>query len=639
MILLNCSNIGKSYGIDTILEQVSLNIYKNDKIGLVGVNGAGKSTLFKMITGEILPDSGEIYKSKELVIGYMAQNYEIDSEKNIWDELLEVFAPLIEMEKKIKVLEKKMEQTSDVHHLDELVHQHAELCEEFKDKNGYGFNSHIRAVLVGLGFEDEQFNLPIKYLSGGQKTRVALAKILLQNPLMLLLDEPTNHLDIQAVEWLENFLADYSGSVMIISHDRFFLDRVTNRTIEIENKKAVCYDGNYSNYIKQKQVNREQQWKQYHLQQKEISRIEGIIEQQKQWNREKNIRTAESKQKAIDRMEKVDKPENLPDNIRFKFQTRIRSGNDVLAVEGLSKSYGENHLFSNIALNIRSGEKVFLLGGNGTGKTTLFKILLDKENKDSGWIQWGTNVIPGYYDQEHSDIDITRTVLDEVADANPELTQTEIRNALAAFLFRGDDVFKNISVLSGGEKGRIALVKLMLSKANFLILDEPTNHLDIYSREALENALLDYNGTMFIISHDRYFINKIASRIVGLESADLTEYIGNYDDYVEKRKKMHAVEMKNQTSAPIDESSSTPSKEQYESQKEKKANERRIQKLIAELEEKISETEIQIQELEQQLCNPEVFSDHEKAFEISSKINHLKEKLDEFYAEWGSLHE
>ncbi|MGE4283551.1 MAG: ribosomal protection-like ABC-F family protein [Clostridia bacterium] len=639
MILLNCSNVTKSYGIDTIVEEVSFNICENDKIGLVGVNGAGKSTLFKLITGELSCDAGGIFKSKELMIGYMAQNYELDSQKTVWDEMMEVFLFLIDMEKNIKALEKQIESTTNPQQLEELVHEHAELCEEFKDKNGYGFVSRIRAVLVGLGFREEQFSLFVKHLSGGQKTRIALAKLLLQSPQLLLLDEPTNHLDIQAVEWLEGFLAGYSGSIMVISHDRFFLDKVSNKTIEIENKKATCYEGNYSVYMKQKMIMREQQWKQYNVQQREISRIQGIIEQQRQWNREKNIRTAESKQKSIDRMEKVDKPENLPDNIVFNFQTRTRSGNDILTAEELSKSYGNNHLFSNLGFNIKREEKIFLLGGNGTGKTTLFKILLDKEEKDSGWIHWGSNVVPGYYDQEHTDIDTTKQVIDEVWDANPELTQTEIRSALAAFLFKGDDVFKNISVLSGGEKGRIALVKLMLSKSNFLILDEPTNHLDIHSREALENALLHYNGTMFVISHDRYFINKIASKIFELTSNGITQYIGNYDDYIEKRKKVIELEIKNEAVMFSALSEDNSAKGQYQSQKEKKANERRIQKTIAELEEKISQCEINIQELEEQLCIPDVYSDYEKTLEITNRICELKKKIEQSYLEWEGLQE
>ncbi|NLY43267.1 MAG: ABC-F type ribosomal protection protein [Clostridiaceae bacterium] len=640
MIIFSCSNISKSFGLDKVLEDVSFHIQDKERVGLVGVNGAGKSTLFKIIVGEVVPDSGELYLSRDVTIGYMAQNYIVDSEKSIWDELLEIFAPLIEMEQEIKALEHEMEKTAPGPELNRLIRQHAELCELFKEKNGYGYTSHIRAVLMGLGFKDEQFVLPIKHLSGGQKTRVALAKLLLQNPRLLLLDEPTNHLDIESIEWLENFLSSYSGSVFIISHDRFFLDKVVNKIIELEKGKSTVYMGNYSFYVKRKEELRQQQWKEYTLQEKEIARIQAIIEQQRRWNRERNIRAAESREKSLEKMKRVEKPGELPEPIRFTFETRIKSGNDVLSVENLSKSYGNNHLFHNIEFSIRKGDRVFLLGGNGTGKTTLFKILLNKVDCDSGTIRWGTNVVPGYYDQEQSDIDIDNTVIDEVWDANPEMTQTEIRNALAAFLFQGDDVFKTISTLSGGEKGRVALVKLMLSKANLLILDEPTNHLDIPSREALENALSDYEGTLFVISHDRYFINKIATRIFELTPNGIIEYLGNYDYYAEKKrqKSMSAGQNveKKQSSRGEEDSSG---KQEYLRQKEKKANERRIQRRISMIEEEIYNCENEIEDMEQQLCSPEIYSDHEKVLELTNKISELKEKLGELYNEWEELQE
>lgn len=640
MIILNCSNISKSYGIDTILEGISFNIQEKDRVGLVGVNGAGKSTLFKIITGEISADSGEVYKLKDLKIGYMAQNCIMDSEKNLWDELLQVFDALIEMENKIKRLEAEIEKTKDVQYLDRLVQEHGNLCEKFREENGYGYTSYIRAILIGLGFREEQFSLPIRNLSGGQKTRVALAKLLLQNPQLLLLDEPTNHLDIQAVEWLEDFLAGYNGSIVVISHDRYFLDKVTNRTIEIENKKAHCYEGNYSFYIKHKEIMREQQWKQYNLQQKEIARLEGIIQQQKRWNREKNIKAAESKQKAINRIQKVDMPENLPETIQFKFQTRINSGNDIVSIEELSKSFGDKQLFNNLNFKIRKGEKIFLLGANGTGKTTLFKILLGKVKKDKGKIRWGTNVVVGYYDQEQSDIHLSNTVIDEVWDANPQLTQTEIRNALAAFLFKGDDVFKSISTLSGGEKARTALVKLMLSKANFLILDEPTNHLDIYSREALEKALLDYEGTLLVVSHDRYFVNKISSKILELCPDGICEYIGNYTEYIEKKKREHLNRSANHDVEQLDASVTISSaKEEYQKQKEQKANQRKLQKMIHDIEEEIHTSETEVQKFEEELCSPEVYSDHQKAQEITNQIAELKGKIEQLYSEWEKLHD
>ncbi len=628
MIILNCSSISKSYGINRIIQDVSFNIQDGDKVGLVGVNGAGKTTLFKIMTGEISPDTGEVHKSKELKIGYLTQNTIMDSEKCIWDEMLQAFQPLIEMEGRIKALEHEMAHTTGVQ-LEGLVRTHADLCEEFKEQNGYGYISHIRAVLVGLGFEDEQFSLPIKNLSGGQKTRVALGKLLLQKPRLLLLDEPTNHLDIQAVEWLETFMSNYKGSIIVISHDRYFLDSVTNRTIEIENKKAYIYDGNYSGFIKKKAIQREQQLNKYTLQQKEISRIQGIIKQQKQWNREKNIKTAESKQKMIDRMEKVDKVEELPSAIHFNFQSGVSSGKDILFAEELSKSYGENHLFKDIHFQIRKGDRIFLLGGNGTGKTTLFKILLNQVSTDSGTLRWGKNVEIGYYDQEQTDMNSNNTLVDEVWDANPKLTQTEIRNALAAFLFRGDDVFKKISSLSGGEKGRVALVKLMLSQPNFLLLDEPTNHLDINSCEVLEKALAEYDGTLFVISHDRYFINKIASRVFELNPTGINEYIGNYDAYNEKRKESI---IEAQTPESI-----SDSKQDYQDQKLQKASERKIKKIIGRIEVEITECEISINDYEQQLCTPEISCDYEKAMEITNYINTLKEKLEKLYDEWEEI--
>ncbi len=628
MIILNCSNISKAYGTNTILQDVSFDIQDRDKVGLVGVNGAGKTTIFKIMTGELLADAGEVHKNKDLRIGYMAQNTIIDSDKCIWDEMLGVFQPLIDMESRIKAIEQEMAHTSG-ESLDTLIKTHADLCEDFREQNGYGYISHIRAILVGLGFEDEQFSLSIKHLSGGQKTRVALGKLLLQKPQLLLLDEPTNHLDINAVEWLENFMSDYAGSIIVISHDRYFLDRVTKRTIEIENHRAYVYNGNYSSFVKKKEIQREQQFKKYNLQQKEISRIQGIIKQQQQWNREKNIKTAESKQKMIDKMDKVEKLEVLPQAIHFNFQPEITSGKEVLFVEGLSKSYGENQLFEDIHFQIRKEDRIFLLGGNGTGKTTLFKILLDQVAEDCGTISWGTNVVKGYYDQEQADMNHGNTVIEEVWDANPKLSQTEIRNALAAFLFKGDDVYKKISSLSGGEKGRVALVKLMLAKPNFLILDEPTNHLDINSCEVLENALADYHGTLFVISHDRYFINKIASRIFELKHRGISEYIGNYDAYNEKRKTIE-IEEKNTESITI-------SKKDYQKQKKKKANERKIKKVIGKIEEEITACEISIDDLEQQLCKPEISCDYEKAMGITNKVNTLKESLEKLYDEWEEI--
>lgn len=523
MIVLNCNNVDFSYGVETILNNVSFSLKENDKVGLVGVNGAGKSTLFKLIIGELQQENGEIFISKDINVGYLKQNSALNSENTLWDELRDVFRDLVEMEKSIARLEKEISSTTEQGKLESLMKEYSRLTERFSYLGGFEYNSRIRGVLRGLGFEEHEFECKISILSGGQKTRLALAKVLLEEPDILMLDEPTNHLDIAAVEWLEDYLKSYKKCLLIISHDRYFLDSVTSRTIEIENHTSTVYNCNYSNYVKQKAVNREIQEKHYIQQQKEIARQEAYIEQQRRWNRERNIIAAESRQKALDRMEKVEKPSDLPATIKIKFRKTIASGNDVLDVENISKSFDNKELFKNISFKVKKGERVFLLGPNGCGKSTLLKILAGRLEASSGTYSYGAKVNLGYYDQEMADLNENNTVLDEVWSVDQKLIQSEVRTALGAFLFTGEDVFKKISVLSGGEKSRVAMLKLIFSDSNFIILDEPTNHLDINSREILEDALSSYEGTLLVVSHDRYFIDKLATRIVDIGTTPVVD--------------------------------------------------------------------------------------------------------------------
>lgn len=632
MIVLNCNNIGFSYGTETIIRNISFNLQENDKAGLVGVNGAGKSTLFKIIMGELHQEDGELFISKELVLGYLKQNATLNSENTLWEELLEVFSGLVAMENDIKRLEKEISAAVNQEKLDSLMKEYGRLTDRFSYMGGFEYNSRIRGVLRGLGFLDSEFESRISILSGGQKTRLALAKVLLEEPDILLLDEPTNHLDIAAVEWLEEYLKSYKKCLLIISHDRYFLDSVTNRTIEIENKTSTFYNTNYSGYVTQKAVNREVQEKHYQLQQKEIARQEAIIEQQRRFNREKNIIAAESRQKVLDRMVKLDKPETAPGKIRMKFNQAVTSGNEVLELDSVTKAYGAKKLFEDVSFKIRKAERVFLLGPNGCGKSTLLKILSGRLEASSGRFNFGAKVKMGYYDQEMADLNEENTVLDEVWSVDQRLIQSEVRSALAAFLFTGEDVFKRISVLSGGEKSRVSMLKLIFSEANFIILDEPTNHLDINSREILEAALQDYDGTLLIVSHDRYFIDKLATRIIDLGTKPPMDCMGNYTYFASHFKKNAAAQ-----SNSGEESTITEAKQSHIATKEERSRIRRLEKQLADAEREIAQIEKQLENIEGEML--EAATDHLRLIELSEEKLRKESRLEEVYAVWTEVSE
>ena len=634
MIILGCNGISLSFGTTRILENATFSVQDSEKIGIVGVNGAGKSTLFKILSGALQPDKGDVFISKGKKIGYLEQNSGLDTQNSIWDELLSCFSSLIELEARIKVLEEKISLEKNENTLSSLMKEYAASSDKFAQNSGYEYNSRVKGVLKGLGFNEDQFTLKVKSLSGGQKTRLALAKLLLEEPDILFLDEPTNHLDIEAIEWLESFLKGYSKSVLLISHDRYFLDAVTNVTIELENCECTVYSGNYTQYIKQKALNQELQQRHFDNQQKEIAKMEAFIEQQKRWNREKNIIAAESRQKAIDRIQRIDKPSAAPDKIKIKLRTTIISGNDVLFVEGLSKEYPGKPLFKDVNFHIRKSENVFLLGPNGCGKSTLLKILVAKLDQTSGSFEYGHNIKIGYYDQEQEDIDENNIVLDEVWDSNEKLTQTQIRTTLASFLFSGEDVFKPISVLSGGEKSRVALVKLMLSDSNLLILDEPTNHLDINSREVLEASLKDFNGTILAVSHDRYFINKLSTRILELNSDSLIDYKGDYSQFLEYKAKM-----KKENKFSNVEVKASAAKIERIATKEEKAKQRKTEKQLLETEQEINKSEKRLEDIDIEMTYEAVYSDHVKLTQLHEEQNLLKSRLEELYELWGTLSE
>ena len=539
MAILTVNNIKKMFGTDVIIQDITFEVQKGDRIGLVGINGSGKTTLFKVLNGEYTADEGTFTPARETSIGYMEQHVCRDMEKPAFDEVMTVFAPLLKMEAEIEVLTTKISEMPE--NLNELIEKQAELNDRFIADGGLTCRNRAKSTLIGLGFAPEQIYAPIGVLSGGQKAKIQLAKMLLGESNLLLLDEPTNHLDIPSVEWLEDFLKNYNGSYIVISHDRYFLDAVTNRTFEIENTHLTEYKGNYTKYLQLKEENRLAMQRVYDNTQREIKRIEGIIEQQKRFNQERNYVTIASKQKSIDRLQAaLEKPEDDPDTIKFQFKASQRGGNDVLEAEELALSFGDHRLFKNVNLDIKRGEKVFLIGPNGCGKTSLLKVLLHIYKQTFGDFRFGANIDIGYYDQAQGNLDESKTVIDEIWDLHPYMTQTQVRSALAVFLFKGEDVYKPVKGLSGGERARVLLLKLMLSKANLLILDEPTNHLDIGSCEALENALLGYDGTLFVVSHDRYLINKLADKIYYLTPSGTTLYLGNYDAYLEARQKQEA---------------------------------------------------------------------------------------------------
>ncbi len=638
-MILSLSEVSKGYGTEIILEKISFNIEEKEKTAVVGVNGAGKTTLFKIITNEITSDSGDVYIKKDISIGYLKQNAIPNSEKTIYNEMLSVFDNIINMENDLRQMEIEMKSLSGTQ-LEEYMKKYSDLQYKFELIDGYSYKSRIKGVLKGLGFSDKDFERPVNSLSGGQKTRVYLGSLLLSKPDILLLDEPTNHLDIESIAWLEEFLRTYSGAVIIISHDRYFLDKIVTKTIEIENRRAHVYEGNYSFYAKNKAINRQIEQEHFIQQQKEIKRQEDIIAKLRSFNREKSVKRAESRQKQLDKMDLIDKPENLPNKMRLKLTPKITSGNDVLYVENLEKSFDDTTLFKNINIDIKKGDKTAIIGPNGVGKSTLLKILLGKAQKTLGDIRFGTNVNIGYYDQEQHNFDESKTIFQEISDTYPTMTNGEIRNVLASFVFEGDDVFKLISSLSGGEKGRLSLAKIMLSKANFIILDEPTNHLDIFSKEILENAINNYEGTVLYVSHDRYFVNKTAKKILELSNNGITEYLGNYDYYVEKKETARREELLfGEPKTNESEKTISQTKLSYQAQKEQQAKERKIKNQIKKVENDIDEIENQIKTIEQQLLLPEIATNAEKAHELFDKKTSLDESLKELYIKWEELQE
>ncbi len=637
-MILACRQIQKAYGIDVVLEKVDFHIEEREKAAIVGVNGAGKTTLFQILTGEIPTDGGEFYIKRDASLGYLAQNIRINGDRTIYEEMLSVFGKIIQTEYNLRELENEMGQLRG-QALSEKMEAYAALQHEFDRMDGYSYQSRLRGVLKGLGFAESELHRPINQLSGGQKTRVHLAKLLLSKPDILLLDEPTNHLDIASVEWLEDFLRSYPGAALIISHDRYFLDRIVTKVIEIENKKSTVYNGNYSFYWQQKEINRALQQKAYETQQKELKHQEEVIRTLRSFNREKSIKRAESREKALQKIERIERPDALPAQMRLTLTPFLTSGNDVLHAEHLSKSYGGQQIFHNVSFDVKRGEKVAIIGPNGVGKSTLFRMLLQEVSTDSGLIRFGTNVFVGYYDQEQAKLDETKTIFAEIADAYPTLTQGQIRNMLAAFVFTEDDAFKPISALSGGEKGRVSLAKIMLSKANLLMLDEPTNHLDMFSKEVLEDALNRYEGTVIYISHDRYFINKTAEKILELTPDGVVLYSGNYDYYLQKKAERtvrdaeQPLQNTEKSVAPAQPVSDT--KNDWLKQKEQQAAERRLANKIAKLEVEIEEAETTLTQADADLaaCG----TDYGRANEIYAAKTKLEEKLEALLAEWEEL--
>ncbi len=639
MIVLSCKNISKSYGIDEILKDVTLSINEGDRVGIIGANGEGKSTLFKILSKQLSFDDGEIFIDKNKTLGYLAQHLDLDTKNTIYNEMLLVFSDLIRLEEKLLDLENKMNEPYDESKADyhnKIINDYNTSQELYSHRGGYTYKGEINKVLKGLGFSEEDFDKEISKLSGGQKTRVALCKLLLLSPDILLLDEPTNHLDLEAIEWLEEYLKSYKGTILVISHDRFFLDSVTNRTFQVINGHVNCYNASYTKFLELREKDYESQLKAYNLQQAEIKRQEAIIEKFRSFNREKSIRAAESREKALDRMEKIDAPDEEKGPAKIKFETSVKSGYDVLHAENLSKSFGDKHLFSNLSLDLKRGEKIALIGENGRGKTTFFNILMDKIKPDSGVKVLGTNVNIGYYDQEQSNLCEDKTIIDEVWDDFPELTTSQVRGALATFLFTGEDVFKTINKLSGGEKCRINLLKLMLSRSNLLLLDEPTNHLDILSREALEEAILSYDGTLIVISHDRYFLNKVINRIVELQEEGTTEYLGNYSYYVEKKLNPLRFEA-------YEELANGKTKTQLKEEKRKKREvekEEKAKKLqIKKLEDEISKNEELLLSLQEDLCKEEIYSNPSESERVNKEIRILEEKIEDLYMKWEEVNE
>lgn len=635
-MILSCSNIDKTFVDNHVLKNASFHIEDYEKAAIIGINGAGKSTLLKIITGHLSADAGIVTFAKDKNYGYLAQHQAVDSENTIFDELLTVKQEVLDLEASIRQTEADMKLVSG-EKLELLLKKYANLTHRFEDMNGYACKSEITGILKGLGFAEEEFDKKVATLSGGQKTRVALGKLLLQKPDLIMLDEPTNHLDLNSIAWLETYLLNYKGAVIIVSHDRYFLDKIATKIIEIDNGVVSSFHGNYSDYAVQKERLRTEQLNAYLNQQREIKHQEEVIDKLKQFNREKSIRRAESREKMLDKIERLEKPTEVRSDMKLTLTPHRTSGNDVMQVEGLSKRFDQHLLFENVSFEIKRGEHVAVIGDNGTGKTTLLKIINELLPMDSGIIKLGTNVEIGYYDQEHHVLHMDKTLFEEISDDYPDLTNAEIRNTLAAFLFTGEDVFKKISALSGGERGRVSLAKLMLSEANFLILDEPTNHLDITSKEILETALNAYEGTVLYVSHDRYFINKTATRILELTHQQFVNYIGNYDYYLEKKELLTPVS--DMPAANGKAEAPSTQKLDWKQQKETQALLRKKENDLKKCEEKIEMLETKNAALDDEMAKPEIATNSAKLQEIAKEKAAVEAELETLYAKWEELSE
>ncbi|MDK2964569.1 ABC-F family ATP-binding cassette domain-containing protein [Lacrimispora sp.] len=638
-MILSCSNLSKAFGTNEVIKHASFHIEDHEKAAIVGINGAGKSTLLKMIIGELASDEGEVVISKGKTLGYLSQHQDLGGERTVYEEVLEVKRPLMDMEARIRNLEMDMKHaTGD--ELEEMLSVYSRLNHEFELQNGYAYQSEVTGVLKGLGFTEDEFHKPVSALSGGQKTRVALGRLLLTKPDIILLDEPTNHLDMDSIAWLETYLINYDGSVIIVAHDRYFLNRVVTKIIELDNGILSVYQGNYTQYSSKRAMIREAKMKAYLNQQQEIKHQEEVIAKLKSFNREKSIRRAESREKMLDKIELLDKPAQVNDEMHIRLEPNVISGNDVLTVRDLKKSFGDHLLFDHMGFEIKRGERVAIIGGNGTGKTTILKILNGLTAPDQGEVILGSKVHIGYYDQEHQVLHMDKTLFDELQDTYPFMNNTQIRNILAAFLFTGDDVYKRIKDLSGGERGRVSLAKLMLSEANFLILDEPTNHLDITSKEILESALVNYTGTVLYVSHDRYFINKTATRILDLTSQTLVNYIGNYDYYLEKKDIMTGLLTPPVQSTPVKgEEVVSGIKLDWKAQKEEQAKIRKRQNELKKTEDEIHKLETRDGEIDELLVKEEIFTDVPKLMELNQEKETISKRLEQLYELWAELAE